>query len=91
MSVQPSGVQPRQSLAGHQLSPARHQLNPAGHQLRLVVNQDASPSQNKTCLTADFDTLSFLTEPFLSAGADDGYCSATTGIEYFVKCLLFIY
>jgi len=88
--VQPAGVQNVVTRARN--SPAINQFPPTVSP--TTGNTGGHGAQNNTPFTADIDTLSFLSDPFLSQVPDDGYCtqqqmmlpSSTAGIELIVGC-----
>jgi len=91
MMAQPTGVQ--------NVAPARN--SPAVNQFASTVGPTAGSSeqmlssgQNRASLSADIDSLSFLSDPFLSQVSDDGYggqqqmlqSASAAGIKHVMEC-----
>ena len=91
MMAQPAGVQ---NMAQARNSPAVNQFPSTVGPTAGSSDQMLSTAQNNASFTADMDSLSFLSDPFLSQVSDDGYGSqqqmlqptSAAGIVHVMKC-----
>lgn len=95
MMAQPAGVQ---NVAQARNSPAVNQFPSTVGPTAGSNDQLLSSGQNNASFSADIDSLSFLSDPFLSQVSDDGYggqqqmlqSASVAGIEHVVECNIMI-